>query len=341
MHATARRAALLGREQHLQQRVDPRGGGRVVGGAHERDDVAIGLLEQADEQLHADESGGAGQQHRAVFVRPSSHGERHSWMFLAGRTGLSGVESVAERGHQARAGRRRRDDLVDHALRGGGRRRQVLGGVAVGEAVARPRRVVGRGDLAAVDEVDGLLGTHDAELRARPGEHEVGAELAAVHRDERAAEGLAQHDGHARHRRGGERVHELGAVADDPAGLLLEARQEARRVDEHDERQPERVARVHEARRLAGGLGVQRAAEELRLVGDDADRAPVDARVRGDDVARPARVELEHAAAVDERAHRRRARRRPCAASSGTRGSAPERLDGRPARGRRAACWGR
>ena len=223
-------------------------------------------------------------------------------MFLAGRTGLCGGGKRSQRADQALAGLRRRDDLVDRALGGGRHRGQVLGGVAVGEAVARRRRVVGGGDLAPVDEVDGLLGAHDAHLRARPGEHEVGAELAAVHRDERAAEGLAQHDRHARHRRRRERVHELGAVADDAAGLLRLAGQEAGRVDEHDEREAERVAAVDEARGLAGGLGVQRAAEELRLVGDDADRAPVDAHVGGDDVARPARVELEHAAAVDDRA---------------------------------------
>jgi hypothetical protein len=41
--------------------------------------------------------------------------------------------------------------------------------------------VFGGGDGAAVDEADGLFGTHDAELGVRPGEDEVGAQFAAVH----------------------------------------------------------------------------------------------------------------------------------------------------------------
>jgi len=49
--------------------------------------------------------------------------------------------------------------------------------------------------------------------------------------------------------------------------------------------------------------GVQDAAEVAGLVGDDADRAAVQAREAGQHVARPARADLEQATAVDERAH--------------------------------------
>ena len=48
--------------------------------------------------------------------------------------------------------------------------------------------------LAPVDDRDRLLGAHHAELGLRPRERVVGAEVARVHGDERAAEGLAQHD---------------------------------------------------------------------------------------------------------------------------------------------------
>ena len=63
-------------------------------------------------------------------------------------------------------------------------------------------------------------------------------------------------------------------MADDPAPLLRRARQEARDVDERDERDVERVAGAHEARRLVRGVDVEHAGERARLVADDADRWP-------------------------------------------------------------------
>ena len=54
-----------GRDERLEQLVDARLRGAVVVGAHERHDVAVGLLEHAREQLHPDEAGGAGEQQRA------------------------------------------------------------------------------------------------------------------------------------------------------------------------------------------------------------------------------------------------------------------------------------
>ena len=83
------------------------------------------------------------------------------------------------------------------------------------------------------------------------------------------------------------------------------------RVDEHQQRDPERVALADEARALLGAGRVEHAAEIARLVGDHADRPPVDPGHRGDEVARPAGRDLEQLAAVDERARSRRARRRP------------------------------
>ena len=59
----------------------------------------------------------------------------------------------------------------------------------------------------------------------------------------------------------GERVDELGAVTDHAALLLLGAGHEAGRVDEHDEREAERVAGAHEARALGAGVGVEHAAQ--------------------------------------------------------------------------------
>jgi hypothetical protein len=60
-------------------------------------------------------------------------------------------------------------------------------------------------------------------------------------------------------------------VLDQAAVFLRGARQEARHVDEGDDRDVEAVAEAHEARALARGVGIEHAGERQRLVGDDAD----------------------------------------------------------------------
>jgi hypothetical protein len=97
-----------------------------------------------------------------------------------------------------------------------------------------------------------------------------------------------------------ERVDELRSVADDAGALLAAAGQEAGRVHEHDERQAEEVARAHEARALLGRVGVEHAAQVRRLVGDDPHRTPVQAGEAADEVAGPARCDLEQLAGVDQ-----------------------------------------
>ena len=52
--------------------------------------------------------------------------------------------------------------------------------------------------------------------------------------------------------------------------------QEARHVDEGEDRDVERVAGPHEAGGLLGGVDVEGAGELHRLVGDDTDRAALD-----------------------------------------------------------------
>ena len=83
-----------------------------------------------------------------------------------------------------------------------------------------------------------------------------------------------------------------------PAASCARAGQEARRVGQDDERDAEAVAQVHEPRALLGRGGVEAAAEVLGLVGDHADRATLDAAEADDEVARPARRELQQRAAV-------------------------------------------
>ena len=103
----------------------------------------------------------------------------------------------------------RLDDLVDEPLAGGGRRRaDAHPRTRRRDGCAPPRESSAHPQLAAVDDPDRRPGAHDPELGVRPREHEIGAEVARVHRDVGAAVGLAQHDRQLRHARGGERPHE-------------------------------------------------------------------------------------------------------------------------------------
>ena len=89
-------------------------------------------------------------------------------------------------------------------------------------------------------------------------------------------------------------------MADDAAVLLVGAGQEAGHVDERHQRDVERVARAHEARRLLGRVDVEAPGEHLRLVADDADDVAVDAREPAHDVHGPEREDLEELAVVDD-----------------------------------------
>ena len=135
------------------------------------------------------------------------------------------------------------DDLVDGARAGRGAGAEVLGGVLVGEPPALLPGIVGGGASARRWTTPTACSAPMIPSSARrPRQVRSAPRSLRVHRDVGAAERLAQHDREARHGRLGERVQQLGAVADDARRLLVGPGQEARRVDEHDEREPERVA---------------------------------------------------------------------------------------------------
>jgi hypothetical protein len=95
------------------------------------------------------------------------------------------------------------------------------------------------------------------------------------------------------------RVDELGAAADDAVPLLVGAGQEARHVDEGQDRHVEGVAGAHEPRGLLGGVDVERAGELHRVVGHDAHRAALDPAEADDDVRGEQRLDLEELAVVE------------------------------------------
>ena len=198
------------------------------------------------------------------------HWGRLSWT----KPGCAGASQRPQDGDQRVAGLLGRDDLVDAAAPGG---EVDVHRVARGSRRPAPRGGRARPRLATEDDVGRALGAHDRELGVGPGEHRVGTEAARVHHDVGATERLAQHDRDARHGRGGERVQQLGALADHAAVLLCGAGQEAGHVDGDDQRDAERVAEPHEPGALLAGGQVEHAGQPLGLVGDDADGAAVDA----------------------------------------------------------------
>ena len=82
-------------------------------------------------------------------------------------------------------------------------------------------------------------------------------------------------------------------MADQAALLLLGPGHEAGHVDQGDERDLEGVAEAHEARRLAGGVDVQNAGQDLGLVGHDADGRTLHPGEAADDVLGVVRRNLE------------------------------------------------
>ena len=157
--------------------------------------------------------------------------------------------SVAERLNQLAARRARQDDFVDEAELGRhvgvGELLAVLGAPSAARIAAGSAALL---DLALVDDVDRALGAHHGDLGRGPGEVHVGADVLARHHAVGAAVGLARDHGDLRHGGLGERVEQLGAVADDAAVLLLGPGRKPGHVLEGDERDVEAVAEAHEAR---------------------------------------------------------------------------------------------
>ncbi len=97
-------------------------------------------------------------------------------------------------------------------------------------------------------------------------------------------------------------MQHLGSVPDDAFVLDLAADHKARHVHQEQQRHVERIADLHKVRGLVGAVDVEDAAEVLGIVGNDSNRIAADARKAGDDVFRPARLDVEHLAVVHHRA---------------------------------------
>ena len=101
-----------------------------------------------------------------------------------------------------------------------------------------------------------------------------------------AAIGFARDAGDERHRalRIGE--EQLRAMLDEAAIFLRRSRQEARHINESDNRNFKRITKPHEARRFSAGIAIEHTRQNHRLIGHKPDSAPLNPPKPGDDIAR-------------------------------------------------------
>src|ERR671925_686770 len=198
----------------------------------------------------------------------------------------------------------RLDHRVDDQLRGQVQDVDLLG-VLRAQLLGPARSFVGVADrlqLVVEDRVDRRLRTHHGDLRVRQGEAGVGLVARPRHGVEPGAVGLPHDHRDLRDRRLRDCRDHLRPGPDDPLTFDLGADHEAGDVREEEQGDVERVAGPDEARGLVGRVDEQDTASLLRLVRDDPDRAPVDARVADDQLPGPALLDLEERARIDQRA---------------------------------------
>ena len=156
--------------------------------------------------------------------------------------------------------------------------------------------------LGAVENLDRPLRPHHRDFRRGPGVIDIAPDVLRAHDVIGTAIGLPDDDRDLGHGRLGKGEEQFGPVLDHPAMLLRGARQEARNIDQGEDRNPESVAEAHEPPGLTAGIDVETAGQHQRLVGDDADRLPVDADEGGDDIAGEGLLDLKYLALIGDAA---------------------------------------
>src|SRR6187397_2888575 len=138
-------------------------------------------------------------------------------------------------------------------------------------------RIVGVARLHAVHYGRREFGAHETDFGGRPRRYVVGV-AADTHADIRAAIALAQDHGQLGYGDERHRVHEVHDLARCAAFFGFGANLETRRVDEHHDRDVERIAQHQEVHYLAARVRVERAAAMQGIVGDDAHTLAAQAR---------------------------------------------------------------
>src|SRR5213594_519125 len=212
---------------------------------------------------------------------------------LLGRPGLSFRAEDGEGVDPTRSGLRRFDHVIEVAHpRGDVRVREALAVVADEFLLLLPR-IVGGFEFSFVDNLNGLLRSHDGELRRRPCEVEITADVFGAHHVVRTTVGLSGDDRDLRHSGLAEGEQKLRAVSDDPAVFLLRPWEESWNIHEREKRDIEAVAEPDEASRLNRRVDVERARADFGLVPNYAGGSTLQAREAHHDVLRPFFLDLE------------------------------------------------
>ncbi len=140
-----------------------------------------------------------------------------------------------------------------------------------------------------------LLAAHHGGLGVGPGETEARMEAAPAHAVIAGAERGAAIDGDLRHGGRGHRLDHLGAVLDHAGFLIGLADHVAGGVVHIQKRRARLAAGLDEMRRLVGAGHVERT-----VIGDDADRLPLDAGVAADGGGAVIAAEFGEIGIVDE-----------------------------------------
>src|SRR3989475_9621317 len=168
------------------------------------------------------------------------------------------------------------------------------------ELLLPPLRVLRLLDLLLEDDRDRAFRTHDRELRRRPSEVEVPADVLRTHDVVRPAVRFPRDDRDLRDGRLAEGEQELRAVTDDAVVLLLLPGKESGNVDEGEQGNVEAIAEPHEPRSFDRRIDVERPRLNLRLIPDDPGGSPLEASKTNDDILSPLFMDLEPRIAVDD-----------------------------------------
>ena len=221
--------------------------------------------------------------------------------FLPVRARSAGPTAVPPR---SAAAIRRVDDVVDLVGRG------HVQGLAVlvrrldhrGEEGLALGRVLDGVEFAPEPEPYGAFEPHPPELAARPCHHEQRRpEATAGHGLGPEPVALAQHDGAQRHGETGPDHEHAADMADLTGALGLRADHESRGVAEGDDGHVVGVAQLQEPGGLVGPVGIDGPAEMGRVVGQDADRTPLDTGQGRDHPGSESAPEFEHRATVGQK----------------------------------------
>ncbi len=168
-------------------------------------------------------------------------------------------------------------------------------GDALGALRRRIRRLI---QLAFVKDIDRRVRAHDRNFRGRPCVVEIGADVLACHHAVGAAVRLARDDGHLRNGGLGERIKQLGAVADDATVLLHGAGEKPRHIFEGHQRDVERIAKPYESRAFGRGVDVERAGQMSWLIGHDANGAATEPPKADNDIAGVVLMNFQEASVI-------------------------------------------